>query len=196
MAKVVAPLFGFSASGKLADSLVYLKWKGIHDVRRWLVPANPRTTAQQTQRGYMSDAVDAWHATAYTADDLSAWNLFASLLAKVMSGFNAFISWFVSEKVAGKTPKKCYNYNEKTPGSTTFTIEFDTDMTDSLEATLKYGTSKRALINSVDAAASSGKLTFDISGLTASTKYYCQVVPKDTTERVKTGIYSFTTTSA
>ena len=48
MAKVNAPLLSFGASGKLANSLVFMKWKGIPTARRWLVPANPKTAEGST----------------------------------------------------------------------------------------------------------------------------------------------------
>ena len=62
MAKVKAPLFGFGASGKLGNALVYFGWKGLNVVREYVIPANPRTTAQVTQRGYLTGAVAKVHA--------------------------------------------------------------------------------------------------------------------------------------
>ena len=35
-----------TASGKLADTLVFFSWKGISTVRQWLVPANPQSADQ------------------------------------------------------------------------------------------------------------------------------------------------------
>lgn len=39
-----------SASGKLADSIVFFGWKGVNVVRQWLKPANPQSTGQGNQR--------------------------------------------------------------------------------------------------------------------------------------------------
>ncbi len=50
MAKVTGPLFSLSASGQIAKTLVFMKWKGIADVRKYVIPANPNTAAQQAQR--------------------------------------------------------------------------------------------------------------------------------------------------
>jgi hypothetical protein len=50
MAKVTGPLMSMSASGKLADSIVFSIWKGTAYVRQWLKPANPQSTAQGDQR--------------------------------------------------------------------------------------------------------------------------------------------------
>lgn len=46
MAKVVAPLLSFDARGKIADTQVYSNWRGVPYVRRYVVPGNPKTTAQ------------------------------------------------------------------------------------------------------------------------------------------------------
>lgn len=50
MAKTTGPLFSVSASGKLANSLVYFTWKGIGVAREWLKPANPQSAAQGKRR--------------------------------------------------------------------------------------------------------------------------------------------------
>lgn len=46
MAKVTGPLFSMSASGKLANSIVFFGWKGLHVVREWIKPTNPKTADQ------------------------------------------------------------------------------------------------------------------------------------------------------
>lgn len=46
MAKVTGPLMSMTASGKLADTIVFFSWKGIATVRQWLVPANPQSADQ------------------------------------------------------------------------------------------------------------------------------------------------------
>jgi hypothetical protein len=50
MAKVTGPLYSMSASGKLADAMVYFGWKGINVVRGWVKPANPQSASQGDQR--------------------------------------------------------------------------------------------------------------------------------------------------
>lgn len=46
MAKVTGPLYSMSASGKIANALVFFGWKGINVVREWVIPANPKTALQ------------------------------------------------------------------------------------------------------------------------------------------------------
>ena len=50
MAKVTGPLQSFSASGKLANSIVFAAWKGIAYVRRHFIPANPESSDQGDRR--------------------------------------------------------------------------------------------------------------------------------------------------
>ena len=87
MAKVTGPLLSFSARGKLANSMVFSAWKGIQDVRQFVVPANPRTTEQVAQRGLFANAVARWHEL--TGDDRDAWNRSAGVAATPQTGFNA-----------------------------------------------------------------------------------------------------------
>jgi hypothetical protein len=39
-----------SASGKIADTIVFFGWKGVNVVRQWLKPANPQTADQGDRR--------------------------------------------------------------------------------------------------------------------------------------------------
>ncbi len=50
MAKVDGPLFSLGARGKIGDAIVFFPWKGLHVVRQWLIPANPKTADQGTIR--------------------------------------------------------------------------------------------------------------------------------------------------
>jgi len=50
MAKTNGPLFSMDASGKFAGALVFTKWKGRPVVRQLVIPANPNSADQETQR--------------------------------------------------------------------------------------------------------------------------------------------------
>jgi len=50
MAKVTGPLYSISASGKIADAMVFFGWKGVNVVRGWVAPANPQSAGQGDQR--------------------------------------------------------------------------------------------------------------------------------------------------
>lgn len=46
MAKVQGPLMSLEARGKIGDAIVFFPWKGLHVVRQWLKPTNPKTSDQ------------------------------------------------------------------------------------------------------------------------------------------------------
>ena len=50
MAKVTGPLMSMSASGKIADAIVFFGWKGTNVVRQWLKPSNPKSSSQGDTR--------------------------------------------------------------------------------------------------------------------------------------------------
>jgi hypothetical protein len=50
MAKVDAPLLSMGARGTIGKSVTFSSWRGIKTARQRVIPANPRTTAQQANR--------------------------------------------------------------------------------------------------------------------------------------------------
>lgn len=74
MAKVTAPLMSMDASGQIGKALVFQKGG---QVRQYVVPANPQTTAQMTVRNKLGDIQRALK------------NLGAVLRAELKSGFGA-----------------------------------------------------------------------------------------------------------
>jgi hypothetical protein len=54
MAKISGGLFSLSASGTLADTLTFSRWKGIPYARTRVIPANPQTTDQTQTRDVFS----------------------------------------------------------------------------------------------------------------------------------------------
>lgn len=60
MSKLIAPLLSFGAGGQLAKTAVYSSWKGIPYARRYVIPANPRTTKQQVTRLYFRKLNQMW----------------------------------------------------------------------------------------------------------------------------------------
>lgn len=103
MAKVKAPLFGLGARGQLGKALVYFPWKGIDCAREYVIPTNPKADLQVAQRNKLKAAVTEFHGASYTAIDVSAWTRYASILAKVMTGFNAMCRTHIKEAILGNT---------------------------------------------------------------------------------------------
>lgn len=87
MAGVRGPLFGLDASGTIADTITFSKWKGRPYVRQKVNPANPNTAAQRAVRSvfqFTSQQYDALSAvikakwlTEAGPDNITALNAFA-----------------------------------------------------------------------------------------------------------------------
>lgn len=87
MAKVTAPALSFGAGGQIGKSMVYGKWRGVPYVRRHVVPANPRTTAQTLTRGTFALLREMWKRAPSEVYD--AWNAFAQ--GRPFTGMNKFV---------------------------------------------------------------------------------------------------------
>lgn len=194
MAKVKAPLLSFSASGQIAKALVYFTWKGIGVVRQHVIPANPQTPLQDIQRGYFGDAVDEWHDTKYTASDVAAWNRYAAILAKPMSGFNAFVKQWLDLKVAAVVaPNPFFGCSIYSGGAGLMDV-YGKEDGEATTAFCDWGYSKTALVNTealVEGPAKTWILT-DIA-VTAGKKVYGRFWSYDNVGHAGyTGIYEFT----
>ena len=202
MAKVTAPLMSFGARGKLADSLVYFPWKGINAVRQYVIPTNPKTALQITQRGYLTNIVDRIHAAqaaaanALNAVDVAAYALWASIFPTPRTWFNQACKNGVDQQVAGKG-YTAYRGGVVTPGVDELTVTVYSDQIAAghiTAGTFYYGTSKTALIHSETAIATlvDNKMHAVITGLTTGVKYYAQFRPSASADYVDTdsGIYS------
>lgn len=198
MAKVNAPLMSFGASGALAKALVYFPWKGIDCVRQYVIPSNPKTTKQTTQRTILSDAVDAIHAMQIDGThplgdaDATAYATWASCFSSPRTWFNQAVKNQVDVEVATNTP--CIfgdaDMDNATPG------QIDAELWAN-EATIAagkffYGLTKTAMLNSVAATVAAKSCTATLPSLTAGTKYFIQfrADAADPCEGAESGIYS------
>lgn len=87
MVLVTGPLGGFDASGSLAGSIVFSKWKGRNYVRRLVIPSNPKTGSQTGVRSMWGFLSQNWAGLTSTAQQ--TWSTLAD--AKVISDFNAYM---------------------------------------------------------------------------------------------------------
>lgn len=60
MSKVRGPLLSMRAAGQIGTSQVYATWRGVPYVRQYVVPSNPRTTAQLQVRSPFRWLQDAY----------------------------------------------------------------------------------------------------------------------------------------
>ena len=87
MSKVTAPLLSFGASGQVGKAVVYATWRGVKYARRHVIPGNPNTTAQQTQRNSFAMLREMYKRT--PAVGIAPWDAYAK--GRPFTGMNAFI---------------------------------------------------------------------------------------------------------
>ena len=193
MAKVKGPLFSLSASGQIAKTLVYGDWKGIDIVRKYVIPANPNTAGQQTQRGYFASAVEDWHTDGFTAIDVAAWNLYALAQKVAASGFNMLVKLKIACAVAAETWVPLVDCLVTLIGAAGAQI----NITGTVGSTVKlyWGTSKTSMFNEEAMVDTAGDYEVTLAACSASTKIYFYIMDKTAANQARTGIYSFTTTA-
>jgi len=196
MAKLKAPLFSFEARGKIADALVYFPWKGINCVRQYVIPANPKTDPQIIQRGHLTTMVDKVHTTQasdthpLTSRDVSAYALWASVVQAATTWFNQVVRNGIDQLVDGL--RECiFSGGVTTPASDQLTVEVWSLGIAPTAGKFWYGTSRTALIKSIDSTPVGGSNAAIITELTTGVKYFWQFVPTAPSSIVgtKSGIY-------
>jgi len=187
MAKVILPLGSFSASGQIGRAFVYFPWKGIKCVREYIVPANPNTSGQQTQRGFFRDAVDDYHATGYNALDLVAWRKRAGQSSKPLTYFNSVVKEYVDALVKGWA----WDSLSQAVISGVLATAFDVDIDCASDATAKlyWGVNPGYMPNEVGGAYAGTTWTFNLTGLPAGTWIYFYVKNTLANRGGITGIY-------
>ena len=182
MAKLKGPLFSLGAAGKLGNALVYFGWKGLNVVREYVIPSNPRTALQTTQRGYMTAAVagihaaQAWAAHPLGEADTSAYALWASVVQSATTWFNQAVRNWVDQLIAGLAGS-IYTDLVSAPGANQITTDMWVSGAAPTAGDWFYGTSKTALVHSVAATVVATHITGVLLGLTAGVKYYFQFRP-------------------
>ncbi|MBA7533075.1 hypothetical protein ES705_25310 [subsurface metagenome] len=207
MAKLKGPLMSLGASGKLADTLVFMSWKGLNTVREYVIPANPQTALQVAHREHFTAAVAGIHAAQARPDnplnetDQVAYSALATAKGKIMTWFNQVVKLWVDVEVAVKTP--CIytdgDITDKDVSAIDAFIKLNEETGSTLAAgRFHFGTSKTNLIHSAVAAITGGDKAVlvdeDLSAfLTAGIKYYWQFRPTagDDCAGADSGIYNF-----
>ena len=198
MAKLKAPLLSLGASGAIGRSIVFFGWKGIDCAREYVIPSNPKTTKQTTQRGYLSAAVEAIHAAQADAThplveaDASAYGLYGSCEKDPRTWFNQAIKNWLDVEVAGNKPCLCSDGSLDNATAGQLDAEVYLWEATCVAGKFFYGTSKTALINSVTATITTQVATATLPSLTAGVKYFVQFRPDaaDPSEGARSGIYT------
>lgn len=111
MATLKGPLFSMDASGTLAGSIVFSKWKGRNYVRRHAVPSNPQSALQVGTRAMMRFLSQYW--SSMSAGEKSTWDSLAEPLA--ISPFNMFVSANMDRWTLFKAP--CRGHGDEDTGT-------------------------------------------------------------------------------
>lgn len=182
MAKLKAPLFSLGASGQLGKALVFFGWKGLNVVREHVVPSNPKTTLQNTQRSYMTTMVNhihtaQGHATRpLIAIDTAAYALLGSTYPTPRTWFNQAVKIGIDMLVLA-LKSSVYRGAVIAQGATAIELEVGLQSSGTpTTLTIHWGTSKTALINSAAGSIIGGPLYKGVcTGLTSGVKYYFQI---------------------
>lgn len=185
MVKVSGPMMSFDASGKIAKTAVFAKWKGRNYVRKLVTPANPKSALQVSVRAMLKFLSQQWAGIGSTPqgtwDDLAA--------ATQISPFNAYVSRNQSRWREFQAPSQSYPAAETgTPPVATLdsatggpsyidvamTITTLNDVWGVILFRSPTGTfdTSRATAIAVLLVDSTGAMTYTDSGLAAGTYYY------------------------
>ncbi|MBA7536651.1 hypothetical protein ES705_28915 [subsurface metagenome] len=198
MAKLKAPLLSLGASGAIGKTLVFFPWKGIDAVREYVVPSNPKTAPQNTQRGYLTAAVAAIHAAQVDVTnplievDKSAYALYASCEKTPRTWFNQISSRWLIAEVNAEVATVYSNGEFVDPATEEITITLFNHQTADQAGFMVAGTSKTALLIAMAADGVVGVHTGVFTGLTKGVKYFFQFWPTKVTDdkyTARSGIY-------
>lgn len=89
MVKVYGPMFSFDASGTIAKTATYSKWKGRNYVRQRVIPTNPKSVSQTGMRAMFRWLSRIWNGL--TAGNKATWEDRAAVTS--ISPFNAFMAF-------------------------------------------------------------------------------------------------------
>lgn len=122
MAKVRGAFGGFGTTQQIGKAYVFFIWKGINAIRTYVIPNNPNTGAQQTERVDFKSLVTAWHDGLFNVNDIAAWERAAGTVKyKPQSGFNRFVGLFRSLFQLATPPNRLYGEVTSNSGAATFT---------------------------------------------------------------------------
>lgn len=89
MVKVYAPCLSLDASGTLADSITFTKWKGRNVARQRVIPSNPQSASQTGMRAMFGWLSKIW--ASLTTAEKATWEDRAK--ADNISEFNAMVGY-------------------------------------------------------------------------------------------------------
>lgn len=122
MAVVRGAFGGFGTRQQIGKAYVFFIWKGINAIRTWVIPNNPNTGDQQTERADFKSLVAAWHDGLFNVDDIAAWERAAGTVKyKPQSGFNRWVGLYRAFFQQVQTPNRLYGEVTSNLAHATFT---------------------------------------------------------------------------
>lgn len=146
MAIVKRPLLSGDARGQIGKSLVFLGWKGIQTARSYVVPANPKSVLQTSQRTVFKSAVEDYHSALFNAVDNEGLKLITSLQSSPMSQFNFFVKKYTLLTNDSKTPA-IVSVNSITEDASNYIVTLY--ISENVAGSLYWGYNSRVLIDEI-----------------------------------------------
>ncbi|MBA7592932.1 hypothetical protein ES708_35134 [subsurface metagenome] len=198
MAKLKAPLLSLGASGAIGKAIVYFPWKGLNVAREYVIPANPKTTGQRTQRNYLTAAVAKIHEMqALDTDpmdetDTMAYALWGSTYPTPRTWFNQCVKNAIDQYKADKSAVYYHHCSLSASNGKLYIIgrcTGDTEYPDPID--VKWGTSKTALIHTQEITHGELEASIQLTDVPENTKIFAQLRPSAPAECIGawSGIY-------
>lgn len=102
MVRVYGPAMSLDASGTLADTLTFTRWKGRNVLRQRVIPANPKTGPQVGMRAMLKFLSQIW--AGLSTANKATWEDRAKLTA--IAPFNSFTGYNMTRWRSFKGPSK------------------------------------------------------------------------------------------
>lgn len=113
MAKLIGPLMSMDASGTVAGTLTFAKWKGRNYVRQRVIPSNPQTAAQTGVRATFGGTIALYKANKVALD--SAFDTLAK--QRNFSPINAFTGFTQKQFSKGFSAANSPNPTNEAPAA-------------------------------------------------------------------------------
>ena len=117
MPKLQTPLLSFGASGQINKTIVCYTLRGQNVARSYVIPTNPRTAAQTTQRDKVTNAVTFWQRAITDMRVRESWANLLSRDFEPMAGYNKCTQQILHELSTQTDPLFCTRVTVTIPGA-------------------------------------------------------------------------------
>lgn len=194
---VDSPLLSLGARKTLGKTITFMRLKGQNIARQRVIPANPRSAAQQAQRGLMGTAVTQYQSGGLTSTDKSAYDRWASAAYRKLSGYNLFVRQILAWLKSGNDAAVIKEVSLTHDGGDTAvaSVEFPAGNT----GQIRIGDSKTSQPDAVDLVdGEDDTYSATVEGLVDDVTYYFYVTindPLTAEQEYRSGLYSYTHTA-